>query len=90
MPSPKSPEFTMQDLDAELDAITALAGLDWEADDPLAVTIEQWAEHVGLGLSAAQRRLELLAAEGKMRMTKRRRLTVDGKWRIVKTWRRVT
>ena len=72
----------------ELEAITALADIDWEPDDPDAVTLRQFAEHIGVSEPAALLRLDKLTAAGKLRMFKVRRVASNGTTRTVRVWKR--
>jgi hypothetical protein len=74
---------------SELDAITALAGIDWEPDDPQAVTLKAWAEHVGLSEQAAELRLTKLVRNGDLRTFKVRRRSDNGSTHTVRVWKRI-
>ena len=73
----------------ELDAIVALSGIDWEADDPVAITVYQYMERTGLTDIASKSRLMKLVQSGVLRTFNVRRKTGNGSMRTVRVWKRV-
>lgn len=85
----KPVEFTMQDVDAEIDEMARLSGDIYEPDNPLAVSAQQYAKRQGLSTVAATERMQKLVKLGLTRRFRTRRLAEDGRLRMVTVWLRL-